>query len=154
MTMRGMTVKPAPFQRGHSGVSYMKIIRSSIKRELRFAHDRGCRITFHVLVGFLSCFLLSGVAFGFPQAAKSSDAQPAAPSIAGSVTVVTRQGQTNELAGVAVSLRSQAPGSVSQSTVTGEDGRYQFTRLPAGTYALEVNQEGFQSWVRVIVLWQ
>src|SRR5438132_11719453 len=95
--------------------------------ESRFGHDRGYKITLHVLVGFLSCLLLSGVAFGSPQAPKSSDARPAAPSVAGTVAVIASQGQANALAGVEVRLRSQAPGSVSQSTVTGEDGRYQFT---------------------------
>src|SRR4029077_7547209 len=104
----------------------MKAIRRSLKRcllspiELRFAHDRACKITLHVLVGFLSCILLSGVAFGVPQVAKSSEAQLAAPSPAGTFTVIKSQGQANDLAGAGVSLRSQAPGSVLRSTVTDE----------------------------------
>ena len=118
----------------------------------RFGHDRGYAITLHILVGVLSCLLPSGVAFGLPQAAKSLDARPSGTSVAGTVTVITSQGQANDLAGVAVSLSSQVPGSVSQSTLTGEDGRYQFTQLAAGIYTLEADQEGFQSWVRVIVV--
>ena len=122
--------------------------------ELGFGHDRGYTITFRVLVGFLSCLLLSSVAFGLPQAAKSLDARPSGASVAGSVTVNTSQGQTNGLAGVEVRLRSQATGSVSQSIVTGEDGRYQFTQVAPGTYTVEANQEGFQPWAKVIVVGQ
>ena len=122
--------------------------------ELGFPHDRRSKITLYALFGFLSCLVLSGVAFGFPQAAKSSDAKPAAPSVAGTVTVITSQGQANDLAGVEVRLSTRVPGSIPQSTLTGEDGRYQFTHLAAGTYTLEVNQEGFQSSAQVIVLGQ
>lgn len=123
-------------------------------RELGFGRDRGYAITLQILVWFLSWLLLSGVAFGVPQAGKSLDARPSEASIAGTVTVITSQGQANDLAGVEVRLRSQAPGSVSQSTVTGEDGRYQFTQVAPGTYTVEVNQEGFQSWAQVIVVGQ
>ncbi|PYU18023.1 MAG: hypothetical protein DMG32_26730, partial [Acidobacteria bacterium] len=38
--------------------------------------------------------------------------------------------------------------------MTGEDGRYQFTQVAPGTYTVEVNQEGFQSWAQVIVVGQ
>ncbi len=141
------------------GVSYMKTDRTNrtkccLRSTIELGFHRGSKITLHALVGFLSCLLLSGVAFGLPQVAKSSDARPAAPSVAGTVTVIASQGQANDLAGVEVRLRSQVPGSVSQSTVTGEDGRYQFTQLAAGTYTLEVTLEGFQPWVQVIVLGQ
>jgi len=141
------------------GVSYMKTDRTNrtkccLRSTIELGFHRGSKITLHALVGFLSCLLLSGVAFGLPQVAKSSDARPAAPSVAGTVTVIASQGQANDLAGVEVRLRSQVPESVSQSTVTGEDGRYQFTQLAAGTYTLEVTLEGFQPWVQVIVLGQ
>jgi hypothetical protein len=122
--------------------------------ELGFAADRGRKIALHALAGFLSCLLLASVTLGFPQTTKSNKAQPADPSIAGTVTVIVRQGQANGLAGVTVSLSSQEPGSVSQSTVTDDEGRYQFKQLVAGTYRLEVNHEGFQPWVHVIVLGQ
>ena len=117
-----------------------------------FGHDRGHAITLHILIGVLSCLLPSGAAFGLPQA--SLDARPSGTSVAGTITVITSQGQANELAGVEVRLRSQAIGSVSQSTVTGEDGRYKFARVAPGTYAVEVNQEGFQFWTKVVVVGQ
>jgi hypothetical protein len=117
--------------------------RKPLSSQLGFGHARGYTISLHVLFGFLSCLLLSGVAFSSPQAAKSSDTRQAAPSVAGTVTVMARQSEAASLAGVAVSLKSQTAGFVPQSTVTGEDGHYQFTQLAAGTYTLEVRLEGF-----------
>src|SRR6266699_1480131 len=111
------------------GVPYMKTDRTNrtkccLRSAIELGFHRGSKITLHALVGFLSCLLLSGVAFGLPQVAQSSDARPAAPSVAGTATVIPR--------------------SVSQSTVPGEDGRYQFTHLAAGTCTLAVPLEGFQ----------
>src|SRR5467141_767576 len=96
--------------------------------ERRYGHDRGCNITWHFLAGLLSCLSLVPAAFGFPQKAKTNDAQTAAAPIAGNVNVITGQGQVNNLAGVTVKLTEPKTGSTLQSTLTDEGGRYQFTQ--------------------------
>src|SRR6267142_6988146 len=114
--------------------------RSHAKRRLpplteqTSAHDRGWKITLHFLVGLLSCLSIVPATFGFPQKAKTSDAQAAAAPIAGNVNVITGQGQVNNLAGVTVKLTEPGTGSTLQSTLTDESGRFQFTpQLLAGT---------------------
>src|SRR5467141_1160811 len=122
--------------------------------ERRSGHDRACKITWHFLAGLLSCLSLVPVTFGFPQKAKTNDAQAAAAPIAGNVNVITGQGQVNNLAGVTVKLTEPGTGSTLQSTLTDEGGRFQFTQLLAGTYTLEVSVEGFKPWVKTIAVGQ
>jgi len=134
--------------------------RSLAKRRLpslteqRSGHDRGCKIAWHFLAGLLSCLSLVPVTFGFPQKAKTNDAQAATAPIAGNVNVITGQGQVNNLAGVTVKLTEPGTGSTLQSTLTDEGGRFQFTQLLAGTYTLEVSVEGFKPWVKTIAVGQ
>ena len=134
--------------------------RSLAKRRLpslteqRSGHDRARKITWHFLAGLLSCLSLVPVAFGFPQKAKTNDAQAATAPIAGNVNVITGQGQVNNLAGVTVKLTEPKTGSTLQSTLTDEGGRFQFTQLLAGTYTLEVSVEGFKPWVKTIAVGQ
>jgi len=92
------------------------------------------------------------MAFAYPHKTKSSDEQGAASSIAGTVSVMTGQGQANSLAGVTVKLTNPSAGSTGQSTVTDPSGHFQFTQLAAGTYTLEVSAEGFRSWSMTIAL--
>jgi carboxypeptidase family protein len=122
--------------------------------ELRFACDRGYKVTLHFLAGLLLCLPLGRVTFGFPQKAGTSDAQVATSSIAGTVNVITGQGQLNNLAGVTVELAGLSTGSTLQSTVTDDSGHFRFTQLGAGTYTLEVSAEGFKPWSKTIVLEQ
>jgi hypothetical protein len=122
--------------------------------ELGFVQGRGCKITLHFLVGLLSCLLSAQVSFALPQKAKSSDTLAAAPSIAGKVTVITGQGQVNNLTGVAVKLSGTSAGFALQPTLTDENGRYEFTQLAVGTYTLEVTAESFKPWVKTVVLGQ
>lgn len=82
---------------------------------------------------------------GGPQSAATA-------SVEGRVKVATRQEQANDLAGVAVTLTSQSSESTSQSAVADENGRYQFAQLSAGTYTLEVTQDGFQPWAEIVAL--
>src|SRR6266404_420688 len=134
--------------------------RSLAKRRLpslteqRSGHDRARKITWHFLAGLLSCLSLVPAAFGFPQKAKTNDAQTATSPIAGNVNVITGQGQVNNLAGVTVKLTEPGTGSTLQSTLTDEGGRFQFTQLLAGTYTLEVSVEGFKPWVKTIAVGQ
>jgi hypothetical protein len=120
----------------------------------RFGHHRGSKTTLHFLMGVLSCLWLAPATFGFPQKAKSGDAQAATSSIVGDVNVITGQGQVNSLAGVTVKLSDPNTKSALQSTLSDESGRYQFTQLVAGTYTLEVTVEGFKPWVKTSALGQ
>jgi hypothetical protein len=96
--------------------------------------------------------LLVPVAFGFPQKAKSTDAHAGSSSIAGTVKVVTGQGQESALAGVTVELRGPSEGSTLQSTLTDDSGHFQFATLPAGTYMLELSVQGFKPWSKTVTL--
>src|ERR1700680_76249 len=123
----------------------------SFPSEPGFANDRG----FKSILGFLAVLsYLSFVplAFGLPQKDKPSDAQTAASSIAGNVSVTTSQGQVKSLASVGVELSEPNTGSTLQSTVTDESGRFQFAHLTAGTYTLEVSADGFKPWTKTIEL--
>jgi len=73
-------------------------------------------------------------------------------SVTGRTTVVSGEGATNSLAGVTVKLTGPSVGSTPQSTVTDADGRYEFTHLAAGTYALEASADGFKPWFATITL--
>jgi hypothetical protein len=72
----------------------------------RLSHDRECRVTFQLLRGLLLFLLLTPVVFGSLQKAKNNDAQAGSCSIAGTVRVVTGQGQESKLAGVTVTAAS------------------------------------------------
>ena len=63
-------------------------------------------VTFHFLGGQFLFLLLTPVAFGFPQRAKSNGAQAGSCSNAGTVRVVTGQGEESKLAGVTVTAAS------------------------------------------------
>jgi len=73
-------------------------------------------------------------------------------SVAGRTTVVSGEGATNSLAGVTVKLTGPSVGPAPQSTVTDAEGRYEFTHLAAGTYALEASADGFKTWSATITL--
>src|SRR5437764_4389266 len=72
-------------------------------------------------------------------------------SLTGRITV-SGEGATNNLSGVSVKLTDPSVGGVSRSTVSDADGRYEFTALPTGTYALEASADGFKPWSAKITL--
>src|SRR5258708_36726864 len=115
---------------------------------LGFAHDRGFRSILHFLAVLLSCLSFVPLSFGSPQSEKSSDAQNAASSIAGNVSVITGQGQVNSLAAVTAKLSEPSAGSAVQSTLTDDSGRFQFTHLTAGPYRLPVIPDRFKPWIK------
>jgi hypothetical protein len=78
--------------------------------------------------------------------------QAASASVAGRVTAATGQKTTNNLAAITVKLTATTPGSKSQTTVTDFEGRYEFRRLPPGSYSLEASVEGFQAWTADVTL--
>src|SRR5260221_3156083 len=131
----------------------LRLLRS-LPSELGFSHHRGFRPTLHFLAVLLSCLSFVPSAFGFPQKEKPSDAPNAASSIAGNVSVITGQGQANNLAGVSAKISEPNTGAKLQSTLTDESGRFQFTHLTPGSYTLEVSANGFKPWARTIELGQ
>lgn len=96
------------------------------------------------------------VAGGIPAFAQSASVTPletAAASIEGVVTVAGQQGQADTVPGVLVKLtRPSAPDPL--FTTTDAEGRYQFTKLLPGTYAIEVRLDGFQPLAESVVLTQ
>jgi hypothetical protein len=120
--------------------------------ELGLGPVRGRKIALYFLAGLWASLSLARVTFGIPQKAKNSDEPVAASSIAGTINVVTGQGQARNLAGVTVKLGGPSGGSALQSTVTNESGHFQFVQLAAGTYTLEVAAEGFRPWSKTISL--
>jgi hypothetical protein len=84
-----------------------------------------------------------------PQDANSNVPKAA---VTGRTTVVSGEGASNSLAGVTVKLTGPSVGPAPQSTVTDAEGRYEFTHLSAGTYALEASADGFKPWSATITL--
>lgn len=68
---------------------------------------------------------------------------PAGASLKGSITFVNAQGQTSPIAGVRV-LLSGAQVISALSTVTDEEGRYQFAGLAEGEYTIEAGGQNFE----------
>jgi hypothetical protein len=117
-------------------------------------HDHGGKITLHFLAGLLSFISLAHVTFGFPYKARTDDPEAVTSSIAGDVNVIAGQGRVNNLAGIAVKLSDPKTGTTLRSTLTDENGRFQFTQLVAGTCTLEVSAKGFKPWVKTVTLGQ
>jgi hypothetical protein len=103
------------------------------------------------LCGALLFVTLLGATFCFAQ---RPDAPVAAgsSSIAGKVTAAAGEGRHNPLSGVTVKLTAATPNSAVQTAVADSEGRYEFTRLPAGKYTLEAAAEGFRSWTSAVTL--
>ena len=78
--------------------------------------------------------------------------QATSASVSGKVTAATGQKTTDNLAGISVKLTAAAPVSISKTTVTDSEGRYEFTHLAPGSYNLEASVEGFQPWTAAVTL--
>jgi carboxypeptidase family protein len=97
--------------------------------------------------------VLFGATGSFAQ--RPDGAAPAATgsaSISGRVRAAAGEGESNPIPGATVKLTVAASNSPSQTTVTDSGGRYEFSRLAAGKYTLEVAAEGFQSWTATVTL--
>jgi hypothetical protein len=79
-------------------------------------------------------------------------AQAAPASVAGKVTAATGRKTTDNLAGITVKLTGTSVGSTSKTAVTNFEGRYEFTRLPPGSYNLDASVPGFQDWTAEVTL--
>jgi len=73
-------------------------------------------------------------------------------SIAGVVSHVDQQGQATPLAGIPVQLAGGTNNTTAAPILTGPDGRFEFTRVRAGAYALRIRLEGFKPFSRTLVM--
>src|SRR6266853_93474 len=126
--------------------------RLSFLTEPGFDHDHRRKFILQFLAVSLLYLSLVPATFGSPQRPATNDAQAATSSIVGNVNVITGQGHANNLAGVPVKLSDASTGSLVRSTLTDEDGRFQFAKLATGSYTLEVTSEGFKPFVKTILL--
>ena len=140
--------------RWNTGEKSFSSYRAFYRSCLGLFHNRRHRVTLYFVVGLWACLSLTRVSYGFQLKVKNNDPPGPTSSIAGTVNVVTGQGQVNNLAGIAVKLGGSSAESTLQSTVTDEKGHFQFTQLGAGAYVLEVTAEGFKPWNKTITLEQ
>ena len=130
------------------GYSLTTVVKN---RLLRHVCRWGAAVT---VVLWISLVALSiGSAAGLAQERSAAAQDPGTGSLNGQVKAITGQGQTDVLSGIEVTL-SGAPLGASRSTVTDEDGHFQFMQLPAGTYSLGASPEGFRPWVTTVTLGQ
>jgi hypothetical protein len=125
---------------------------SSFPTDQGIIFDPRFKITLCFLLGLLGCLWFTPATFGFPQRAKSNDPSGATTSIAGTVNVITGSAQVSNLAGVTVKLSGPSAGPTAQSTLTDDNGHFQFTQLSPGSYLLEVSVQGFKTWSKTIAL--
>src|SRR5467141_432265 len=78
--------------------------------------------------------------------------QSSGGTIQGIVTVLGQQAEPNALEGIRVELGESSQDSQLLTTLTDAAGHYEFTQLPAGTYTLRVNQQGFKPLAETISL--
>src|SRR5467141_3411909 len=78
--------------------------------------------------------------------------QSSGGTIQGIVTVLGQQAEPSVLEGIRVELGESSQDSQLLTTLTDAAGHYEFTQLPAGTYTLRVNQQGFKPFAETISL--
>src|SRR6266850_964360 len=78
--------------------------------------------------------------------------QSSGGTIQGIVTVLGQQAEPSALEGIRVELGESSQDSQLLTTLTDAAGHYEFTQLPAGTYTLRVNQQGFKLLAETISL--
>src|SRR3984957_15780416 len=153
-----MRYKPTPVNPGRSNLSLYRISHLQIWgpscRSLSFPDGQFRKITLYLLTGLCACLISTSTAFAFPQKANDGSSPGAASSIAGTVSVASNPDQVTNLSGINIKLSGPNAGSTSQSTVTDENGDFQFLQLAPGTYTLEISKEGFKPWSKTVPLEQ
>src|SRR6267154_2238796 len=101
------------------------------------------------LLGFALC-----AAAGAAHAPSTQGDLPQSPSgtIQGVVTALNQQKEPKPLEGIRVELWRSSQESQLLATLTDPAGHYEFAQLPAGTYTLGVNQQGFKPFAQTVLL--
>ncbi len=143
---------------GRSNLSLYRICHSQkclpSFRGLSFPDGQFRKITSYLLAGLCAYLVSTSAAFAIPQKANDGSPPGAVSSIGGTVSVAASPDQVNNLSGISVKLSGPNAGPASQSTVTDENGHFQFLQLAAGTYTLEISMEGFKPWSKTVILEQ
>jgi hypothetical protein len=114
-------------------------------------HRPGTASKHSCMMGVLLALVLSVAASGVRAQTRESSQSPSG-MIRGAVSVPNQQGEPSPLEGVRVELAKSAQDSSPLATLTDSAGHYEFTELPAGTYTLRVNQQGFKPFDETILL--
>src|SRR5437879_10741504 len=96
--------------------------------------------------------LALSVAVGAAHTRSTRAELPQSPNgtIQGVATVLDQQKELSPLEGIRVELRGNSQDSQPLATLTDSAGHYEFTQLPAGTYTLRVNQQGFKPFAETV----
>ena len=103
-------------------------------------------------VTVLFLLLFQSVAHASAQESAGASPQAQLGTIRGAVSVVNGQGQPTYLPGVHVELDSSSVGAKPLGADADPDGQYQFVQLPAGSYTVRVNSQGFTPFVKTMDL--
>ncbi len=82
----------------------------------------------------------------------AAGAQVAGGTLRGVVLGTGPQGETFTLSGATLTLTGTSPGTPSLRAFSDDDGEYQFSRVPPGTYTLEATFKGFNNVKRSVTV--
>jgi hypothetical protein len=108
----------------------------------------------HRILAKISASLLLAACTLFPNGALAQvpNSESSLGEIHGAVIRVDERGEATRLANIPVNLSTNSQEAGPWSTLSDADGHFEFTRLIAGRYLLEVRPGGFKPFVTTIVL--